>query len=95
MGGLCYTPHMLDETTNEWIKQAKARGLGQAIGTLLDVLEPIGPLGAQLLWLVQPVTGIFGWHHAVGQLAESLEEPGGIEPIRRALTEEDTQSRSE
>lgn len=75
--------------TDEWIKQAKARGLGRVLGTLLDVLEPIGPLGAQLLWVVQPVTSVFGWQQIVGQLAEALEQPGGIEPIRRALTEED------
>ena len=33
----------------EWIESIKARGWGNAFSTALDILEPLGPIGAQLL----------------------------------------------
>ncbi len=72
-------------TTPEWIEGARARGLGTALGVALDVLEPLGPLGAQALWLLQPACGIFGARRAVGDIATALEEPGGVDRLRRLL----------
>jgi hypothetical protein len=72
----------------DWIQQVKARGLGDALSTALDVLEPLGPLGAQALWVAQPVLGLFVTHQALDHLAEALEQPGGIEQLRQMLEDE-------
>jgi hypothetical protein len=74
--------------TPDWIQQVKARGLGVALSTALDVLEPLGPLGAQALWVAQPVLGLFVTHQALDDLAEVLEQPGGIEQLRQMLEDE-------
>lgn len=71
----------------EWIQQVKARGLGDALSTALDILEPLGLLGAQALWFAQPVLGLFVAHDALDNLAEALEEPGGVERLRQMLEE--------
>jgi hypothetical protein len=68
-----------------WIQQVRARGLAGPLRLLLDVLEPLGPLGAQLLWAAQPVSGLFGAAQPVQQMAEMLEQPDGIEQLRRLL----------
>jgi hypothetical protein len=77
----------------EFIQQVKARGWGDALSTALDVLEPLGPLGAQLLYVAQPAARMIGgWGDSLGVLAQALEEPGGIERLRQALDEEETDS---
>jgi hypothetical protein len=76
-----------DPVNSEWIRAAKARGLGDVLSVALDVLEPLGLLGAQVLWVLQPALGIFGMREAVGDLAEALEEPGGVERLRQQLDE--------
>ena len=72
----------------EWIDQARRRGLGGALSLLLDALEPLGPLGAQVLWVFQPVGGLLGWRRVIGEVAEALEAPGGIERLRQQLDED-------
>lgn len=74
-----------DDLPPEWITQAKARGLGNALGLALDVLEPLGPLGAQMVWVAQPVLGLWIPRTALGQLAEALDAPGGVERLRHML----------
>jgi hypothetical protein len=73
---------------SDWIKQIKARGLGGVFGVLLDIIEPLGPLGAQLLWVAQPTMRIFGAEEILGHVAQALEEPGGIERIRHLLNDD-------
>ena len=70
---------------DDWIRQAKARGLAGPLSVLLDVLEPLGPLGAQMLWIAQPASGLLGAADAVQSLAEALESPGGVERLRHRL----------
>jgi hypothetical protein len=72
----------------DWIEQIQARGLEQVMCTVLDVLEPFGPLGAQLIWVAQPAANIIGrdlWGNALTALAEALEEPGGVSRLRERL----------
>ncbi len=83
---LCYTDDMIDEA---WIQQVKRRGLAVPLTTVLDVLEPLGPLGAQLLWIAQPVSGLWGGRAMLAGLAEVLEQPGGVERLRQRLESED------
>ncbi|HLV37444.1 MAG TPA: hypothetical protein VKY59_20160 [Spirillospora sp.] len=70
---------------SDWIQQAKVRGFAAPLRILLDVLEPLGPLGAQVLYVAQPVSRVLGASEAVRHLAEALEEPGGIDRLRERL----------
>jgi hypothetical protein len=74
-----------------WIAAAKQRGLGGAVATLLDALEPIAPLAAQLLWVIQPVAGVFGGRSAIHDLATLLDTPAGVETLRQQLVDDRTQ----
>ncbi|MFW5771711.1 MAG: hypothetical protein ACOCZH_00205 [Phototrophicaceae bacterium] len=67
----------------------KSRRLSGALNLVLDGLAPLGPVGAQLLYVLQPLAGVFGWRAAVGQLARTLEEPDGIARLRRQLDASD------
>lgn len=69
----------------DWIQTIKKRGWTGAFRTFLDVIEPLGPLGAQVLYVMQPLSGVLGWRDAVGDIAQALEQPDGIEQIRRDL----------
>lgn len=75
-------------TQQDWIDQIKARGWGNAFSTLLDVVEPLGPLGAQLLWVAQPAMSLFGLGNTLADIAQILETPGGVERLRKELNEE-------
>jgi hypothetical protein len=74
-------------TESDWIKQIKARGLGGAFSVLLDIIEPLGPLGAQILWVAQPTLRVFGAGETLDHVAQALEEPGGIGRIRSLLND--------
>jgi len=79
------TENTPDSHDHPWIDAARSRGLTGALDLMFDVLEPVGPLGAQVLYVVQPLAGIFGWRQAVGDIATALEEPGGVDGLRRTL----------
>lgn len=74
----------MDEDSR-WIEQARARGLDGPLRVALDVLAPLGPLGAQVLWAAQPALAAFGLWEAAAHLASALEEPDGVEQLRRWL----------
>jgi hypothetical protein len=75
----------------DWIDKAKKHKLGNVLALVFDGLRPLGPLGAQLLWVLQPTASLFGWHKTIGELAETLEEPDGIEQLQQRLHEETTE----
>lgn len=70
-----------------WIQTAKARGLAGGLSFLLDALSPLGPLAAQLLWVIQPLGALFGARAAIGDIAAALEDPDGMEQLRAMLDE--------
>lgn len=72
----------------EWIQRVKAHGLGDMLSTALDILEPLAPLGAQALWVAQPILGLLVAHDVLADLAQALEEPGGLEQLRQMLEED-------
>jgi hypothetical protein len=76
----------------DWVDKAKKHGFGNILSLVLDGLKPLGPLGAQLLWILQPASGLFGWRKAIGELAETLEEPDGIDQLQQRLHEETADS---
>lgn len=68
-----------------WSQRLRAAHLSVGIGVLLDVLEPLGPLGAQMLWVAQPTLGLFVPREDVHSLARLIEAPGGIAWLRDQL----------
>lgn len=58
--------------------------------TLLDIVEPVAPLAAQLLWAMQPAAGLFGEQAMVKFLAQTLEDPDGILQLRTALEKQES-----
>ena len=69
----------------DWIQQVKARGLAVPLRVLLDVLEPLGPVGAQFLYVAQPAASLLGGAQMMGHIAAALEEPDGVEHLRQLL----------
>lgn len=80
---------MNDETHPHWIHRARANGWESPLRVTLDVLEPLGPLGAQVLWVLQPTLGAFVGRDVLGELANAMEKPDGIAQLRRLLDEPD------
>lgn len=74
-----------NHNSEEWIMRARASGWGDFLSAALDVLEPFGVLGAQALWIAQPALGVFVQRETLAMLAQALEEPGGIDALRRRL----------
>jgi len=73
------TPH----TT--WIDRAEARGMGGMIRLLVDIATPFSIIGAQVLWIMQPLATLFGKGSAMGELAKWLEEPNSMRDLRARL----------
>ena len=79
----------MDEKPNSdtWIEAAKARGWDSGLLLMMDVIEPISPIASQMLWVIQPMAGVFGAHEAIREIAEALESPEGLKAIRAKLNE--------
>ncbi|QPC83486.1 hypothetical protein G4Y79_03635 [Phototrophicus methaneseepsis] len=73
---------------DDWITGALSRGWAPSLHLLLDVVEPIGPLAAQIAWVLQPAGSIFGAGHIFRDLAQALETSEGIQTLRRRLDDE-------
>lgn len=73
------------EQNLDWVRQARAHGLGGLLAVVLDVIEPFAPLLAQGLWVFQPIARIFGQHDVLGAMAQTLDEPDGVTRIRDEL----------
>ncbi len=89
---MIYSLFMSENETHAWIQAAHRRGLTGAVRLTLTALEPLGVLGAQLLYVAQPMAAILGAHHALGDIARALEEPDGVQRLLDSL--DDTQTRS-
>lgn len=76
--------------TSDWIEKVKQWGYGDLINLMLDAIEPIAPVVAQGLWVVQPLAGIWNRSDTVQSLAEMLETPDGLAKLRQHLAD-DTQ----
>lgn len=77
------TPHS-DENL-DWLQRARERGYGGVLLTALDVIEPVAPAAAALLWMMQPAGRMFGAGTLLGAVAHLLDKPGGIDQMREVL----------
>ncbi len=73
-----------------WTERLRAVHLDGIVGALLDAGEPLGPLGAQLLYVAQPALGLLLPRDDIKSLAQILERPGGVAWLREQLTDTDT-----
>ncbi|HMK08578.1 MAG TPA: hypothetical protein VK449_06055 [Anaerolineales bacterium] len=67
-----------------WIEFARRQRLAGWAAFLIDSLEPVAPLGAQMLYLLEPVLG----RSAARGLAHALEDGQARAELRRQLNEE-------
>lgn len=68
-----------------WSARVHSAGLEGVVGALLDASEPLGPLGAQVLWVAQPALGLIMAHDEIDGFARVLEDPSGIAWLRAEL----------
>ena len=78
------TPRGLDP-----IDKIKRLGGAPFAAILLDVVQPIAPVLAQGLYAAQPLAGLWNGANALGELAQLLEAPDGIEELRRRLADDE------
>lgn len=80
----------LQEAQSRWFRRAgrwRARfadlGLESQFEVLGEVLRPLGPLAAQMLWVVQPTLGIFDGDLSkeAGALADLLHDPTALDQL--------------
>lgn len=65
-----------------WRQRLRTTPLADLVTLVLDAAEPLGPLGAQVLWAAQPALGLLISRDVVADLAQVLEMPGGIAWLR-------------
>jgi hypothetical protein len=73
---------------HQWLERVKTSEFKPFLSAALDVIEPLGPFGAQLLWVSQPLISIFGAKDAVSEIAQAIETPEGIARLRQLLDED-------
>lgn len=78
---------MNHDASHDWIATLQRRGWSDPLCTLLDALEPLGPVGAQLVWAAQPALRLIGVRSqdALSALALALEQPGGVQLLQAQL----------
>lgn len=79
---------MRPEYENDWVQKLQANGWGVPLHLMVDVLEPLGVLGAQVVWTLQPVLGVFFQRETLQQIAETLEDPAAMEALRQRLDDQ-------
>jgi hypothetical protein len=75
----------LERRLSGWSARLRKAGLGELVGTFLDVAQPLGPLGAQILWIAQPALGFVMPRDEVDGLARLLDHPAGMAWLREEL----------
>ncbi len=80
---------MNHEARREWVAQVKGSGWAGALGLALDVLAPLGPLGAQVVWVLQPALRPWMPPTTLEHVAWTLERPDELAQVRRWLDEDD------
>jgi len=91
MSGKQYAPDTLagwEARFSRWGRRLRAAHLEALAAALLEAAEPLGPLGAQMLWWAQPTLSLFVPRDEIGALARALEDPQGIAWLRAHMVGE-------
>jgi len=78
---------MDEQRLDAWIERVRARGWVGSVCALLDVIEPLAPLAAQILHVGHPMSRVFVHDFPLEALADVLESPGGVDDLRKRLRE--------
>jgi hypothetical protein len=84
MSGNIPTKHLQSRIAT-WSAQLRAMGLSNLVDVLLEAAEPLGPLGAQVLWIAQPALRLVAPSDEIDGLARLLDDPSGMVWLRTAL----------
>lgn len=73
-----------------WIEKLYEWKLHRITAALLEGLGPLHMVGAQLLYLTQPILSVFIPSQSAADLADLLEDPGSTHRFIKALRAHDT-----
>jgi hypothetical protein len=75
------------QRVEKWIVRLREAGLDGLAGMLVDIGEPLGPLGAQMLLVAQPALSLITSvsRDDINGLADLLDDPAGIAWLRSEL----------
>lgn len=74
-------------TVSIWRQRLEQLGLGAVVDAVLIAMTPIAPIGAQLLYISQPMLTVFVERDSVTRWAKLLEEPNGLNWLRQNLAD--------
>jgi hypothetical protein len=69
----------------KWRTRLEQWGMLGIADVLLIGLSPLAPIGAQLLYIAQPVLGLVWKRHSIDEWANLLENPHGLDWLREQL----------
>lgn len=76
---------MDEQRLDTWVERVRSRGWSGTVCAVLDMIEPLAPLAAQLLHVSHPVSRILAQDFPVDALADMLETQGGVDELRKRL----------
>lgn len=83
---------MDEQRLDVWIERVRARGWVGSVCAILDMIEPLAPLAAQVLHVSHPISRIFARDFPLEILADALEAPNGVEILRKRLRDGESPS---
>jgi hypothetical protein len=79
-------------SAERWRERLHRAKLDRIVGAFLEAAEPLSVLGAQVLYVSQPVLGLMVQRQVIKDWANLLETPGGLAWFRDQLLETETQA---
>lgn len=76
----------LEPTAIRWGQRLQRYGLAHLLAGFLEVGEPLSMIGAQMLYVVQPVLALVMRSEQIEDWARLLETPEGLLWLRQQLT---------
>lgn len=78
------------DSAGKWRERLHRAKLDRIAGAFLEAAEPLSMLGAQVLYVAQPVLGLMVQRQVIKDWANLLETPGGLAWFRDQLMETET-----